>query len=74
MQIAATNPISLDVTSIDQSLVAREKDILKNKQCQKANPNILLKKMIEGRLQNFTKSLASWNRHISKIPIRRLRI
>ena len=32
MQIAATNPLSLDVTSLDEAVIAREKDILKEQE------------------------------------------
>ena len=53
MQIAATNPISLDISSIDQSLVAREKDIFKEQAKSDGKPKHIIEKMIEGRLQKF---------------------
>ena len=53
MQIAATNPISLDVSSIDQSLVAREKDIFEEQAKSEGKPKHIIKKMVEGRLQKF---------------------
>ena len=53
MQIAATNPISLDITSIDQSLVAREKDIFKEQAMSDGKPEHIIEKMVEGRLQKF---------------------
>ena len=53
MQIAATNPISLDISSIDQSLVAREKDIFKEQAKSEGKPEHSIEKMIEGRLQKF---------------------
>ena len=53
MQIAATNPISLDVSSIDQSLVAREKDIFKEQAMSEGKPKHIIEKMVEGRLQKF---------------------
>ena len=53
MQIAATNPISLDISSIDQSLVAREKDIFKEQAEAEGKPKQIIEKMIEGRLQKF---------------------
>ena len=53
MQIAATNPISLDISSIDQSLVAREKDIFKEQAKSEGKPKHIIEKMIEGRLQKF---------------------
>lgn len=53
MQIAATNPISLDISSIDQSLVAREKEIFKEQAKSDGKPKHIIEKMIEGRLQKF---------------------
>ena len=53
MQIAATNPISLDISSIDQTLVAREKDIFKEQAKSEGKPKHIIEKMIEGRLQKF---------------------
>ena len=53
MQIAATNPISLDISSIDQSLVAREKDIFKEQAKSEGKPKHIIDKMIEGRLKKF---------------------
>ena len=53
MQIAATNPVSLDISSIDQSLVAREKDIFKEQAKSEGKPKHIIEKMIEGRLQKF---------------------
>ena len=53
MQIAATNPISLDISSIDKSLVAREKDIFKEQAKSEGKPEHIIEKMIEGRLKKF---------------------
>ena len=53
MQIAATNPISLDISSIDPSLVAREKDIFNEQAKSEGKPKHIIEKMIEGRLQKF---------------------
>ena len=53
MQIAATNPISLDISTIDQSLVAREKEIFKEQAKSDGKPKHIIEKMIEGRLQKF---------------------
>jgi len=53
MQIAATNPISLDISSIDQTLVAREEDIFKEQAKSEGKPEHIIEKMIDGRLQKF---------------------
>ena len=44
MQIAATNPMSLDISSLDESVISREKIFLKSKQNQKGSLMKLLKK------------------------------
>ena len=53
MQIAATNPISLDISSIDQNLVSREKNIFKEQAESQGKPEKIIEKMIEGRMQKF---------------------
>ena len=53
MQIAATNPISLDISSVDENLIMREKDIFKEQAKSEGKPQNIIEKMIEGRLQKF---------------------
>ena len=53
MQIAATNPLSLDISSLDEALVAREKDIFKEQAKTEGKPDQIIEKMINGRLQKF---------------------
>ena len=53
MQIAATNPLSLDISTLDQSLVSREKDIFKEQAKSEGKPDEIIEKMINGRLHKF---------------------
>ena len=53
MQIAATNPLSLDISSLDEALVAREKNIFKEQAKTEGKPDQIIEKMINGRLQKF---------------------
>ena len=53
MQIAATNPLSLDISSMDESVVSREKDIFKEQAKSEGKPDEIIEKMINGRLQKF---------------------
>ncbi|MFL3005518.1 MAG: translation elongation factor Ts [Candidatus Neomarinimicrobiota bacterium] len=53
MQIAATNPLSLDVPSLDEAVIAREKDIFKEQAKSEGKPDEIIEKMINGRLQKF---------------------
>ena len=53
MQIAATNPLSLDVSSLDEAVIAREKDIFKEQAKSEGKPDEIIEKMVNGRLQKF---------------------
>tara|TARA_A100001035_G_scaffold268761_1_gene254071 strand:+ start:273 stop:866 length:594 start_codon:yes stop_codon:yes gene_type:complete len=53
MQIAATNPLALNVESLDESIVNREKNIFKEQAESQGKPEKIIEKMIEGRMQKF---------------------
>ena len=53
MQIAATNPLSLNKESLDESIVNREKNIFKEQAESQGKPEKIIEKMIEGRMQKF---------------------
>ena len=53
MQIAATNPLSLDISSIDESVLEREKNIFKEQAKSEGKPEQIIEKMVKGRLQKF---------------------
>jgi elongation factor Ts len=53
MQIAATNPISLDKDSISADLIAREKEIYTDQAKSSGKPDIIIEKMVEGKLSKF---------------------
>ena len=53
MQIAATNPISLDKTSISADLIAKEKEIYTDQAKSSGKPDIIIEKMVEGKLSKF---------------------
>ncbi|MCW0182968.1 translation elongation factor Ts [Zavarzinia sp.] len=53
MHIAATSPASLDVASLDQSLVARERDVLTEQARASGKPDNIIEKMIEGRIRKY---------------------
>ena len=53
MQIAATNPISIDRESIADDIVDREKDIYKEQAKAEGKPDAIIEKMVEGRLNKF---------------------
>ncbi len=51
--IAANNPYSLDVSSLDQTLVEREKDIFFEQSKASGKPDNIIEKMVEGRIRKF---------------------
>jgi elongation factor Ts len=53
MQIAATNPISLDKDSVSIDVVAKEKEIYTDQAKSSGKPDNIIEKMVEGRLSKF---------------------
>ena len=53
MHIAAANPLSLSIDSLDPSVVERERDILAEQARQSGKPEEIVTKMTEGRLRKF---------------------
>ena len=53
MQIAATNPLSLNRESIDDEIIAREKEIFTDQAKSEGKPDNIIEKMVEGRLSKF---------------------
>ena len=53
MHIAAAKPQSLDVASLDQNLIKREKDVLSEQARASGKPEEIIGKMIEGRIRKF---------------------
>ncbi|MBT4554146.1 MAG: translation elongation factor Ts [Candidatus Marinimicrobia bacterium] len=53
MQIAATNPVSLDRDSIDEAIVEREINIFTDQAKSQGKPDNIIEKMVEGRINKF---------------------
>ena len=53
MQIAATNPISLDKDSVPEDIIAKEKEIYSEQAKSSGKPDNIIEKMVEGRLSKF---------------------
>ena len=53
MQIAATNPISLDRSSVADDIIAKEKEIYTEQAKSSGKPDNIIEKMVEGRLSKF---------------------
>ena len=53
MHIAAVNPASLDVASLDPKAVQRERDIFSEQAKSSGKPPEIIEKMVEGRLRKY---------------------
>ena len=53
MQIAATNPQSINIENLDKELVAKEKSILLEQAITSGKPKDIAEKMVEGRIKKF---------------------
>ena len=53
MHVAATNPASLDVDSLDPTAVERERAVLTEQARESGKPDNVIEKMIEGRIRKF---------------------
>ena len=53
MHVAATNPASVDVASLDPAVVDRERAIFSDQARASGKPENIIEKMVEGRLRKF---------------------
>ena len=53
MQVAATNPISLDKDSVSTDVIAKEKEIYTDQAKSSGKPDNIIEKMVEGKLSKF---------------------
>ena len=53
MQIAATNPISIDHKSISEKVINREKSIYRDQAVSEGKPENIIEKIVEGKLNKF---------------------
>jgi elongation factor Ts len=53
MHIAATEPKSIDIVSLDNSLILKEKDIYKEQLISSGKPDDIIEKIIDGKIKKF---------------------
>ena len=53
MHIAATNPLAIDASELDQDVVARERSIILEQVKESGKPADIAEKMVEGRLRKY---------------------
>jgi elongation factor Ts len=53
MHVAAASPLYLDITSVPQSALDRERDVLREQARASGKPEGIIEKMVDGRLRKF---------------------
>ena len=53
MQVAADNPVAVDASGVDESLVAHEREIYKAQAAESGKPQNIQEKMVEGRINKY---------------------
>lgn len=61
MHAAAARPVALDETGVDESLVARERDIFTEQARASGKPDNIIEKMIVGRIRKFYEEVCLLN-------------
>ena len=53
MQIAATNPIAIDMDSVSEDVISKEREIYTEQAKSSGKPDNIIEKMVEGRMLKF---------------------
>jgi elongation factor Ts len=61
MHVAATSPLALRVEDLDQSVVAKERDVFSEQARASGKPDNIIEKMVEGRLRKFYQEVVLLN-------------
>ena len=57
MQIAATNPLALDASSLDPALMEREREVYRQKAREDGKPEQIIEKIAEGAVKKYCKEV-----------------
>lgn len=68
MQIAAANPLYLNKADIPAEVIQHEKDILRAQALNEGKPEKIVDKMVEGRIQKYTKEVCLLEQAFIKDP------
>ncbi|BAK81163.1 translation elongation factor Ts [Candidatus Arthromitus sp. SFB-rat-Yit] len=68
MQIAAANPLFLNIDSVDQSVVEKERQILKTQALNEGKPEQVVEKMVEGRIKKYYQEICLLEQSFVKDP------
>lgn len=53
MQVAAANPAALDASGVDPEVVAREREVYRQKTLDEGKPEAMVDKIVDGRIKKF---------------------
>ena len=53
MQVAAASPAALDAASLDPALIAREREVFRQKTLDEGKPAAIVDKIVDGRIQKY---------------------
>ncbi|MCP4500028.1 MAG: elongation factor Ts [Deltaproteobacteria bacterium] len=68
MHVASENPIALDASSVDAKLLDEERDIYKNQALAEGKPEVIVGKIVEGRVKKFLKERCLVEQEFVKDP------
>lgn len=57
MQVAATSPLALDAASLDPAVVARERDVYRQKAIEEGKPEAIVERIADGAVKKFEKEV-----------------
>ena len=57
MQVAASNPDSIDSTGVSQEAIEREKEVARAKAIEEGKPEKILDRIVEGRIKKYYKEV-----------------
>ncbi len=57
MQVAATSPLSLDAQGLDEAVVAREREIYRQKAIEEGKPENIVERIADGAVKKFEKEV-----------------
>jgi len=66
MQVAAMNPVAIDVDDVPQEIIEKEKEIGKEQARQEGKPENMLDKIAEGKLKKFFQESTLLNQQFTK--------
>ncbi len=73
MQIAATNATTVSREQVDPALVAKERDVLLEQARSSGKPEVILQKMVDGRLDKFYEDVVLLEQPYIKDPDRKVK-